>query len=429
MKTNDELWSIFKENSNIFLTNLKAKKYNIKRLYFDYLKDQLKTQNLVLIGLRQIGKTTLMEQLCVDYMAKETEETNDLVVSIESNKKTKNVIYLNILSIKSVVEDFSTLELTKFIQSESPDLVLIDEIQMIKNWTYFVQQLVDISPNTKFIFSSSNAKALKKELIIGRASFYFIKPLFFDEYKQIWDDEKFENYMISGSYPKAGQDSSYIHYTTVAEPTVIDKIILKDVDEKIDQAKFKLTLKSLTNYVGNEVPVATFMHESEVSRPTRNSYMKVMEEARLIRKIGNFNSGQHNKIYVEDHCMIHFYGDKIKYQNDHIYRSTIIGNIVENIVFNYLDYLFNKKLGLEKIFFFKNGKEIDFIIPDDKILIEVKYRNNIDTEELTRTMNGLLSDKFNDYKKYVITENYSGEVNGWKFIPLDEFINGGYNGL
>lgn len=409
---------ILDQKSALLLNNINRKSFKYKRMYFNYLKNEFRTRNIVLIGLRQIGKTTLMEQLGVDYLKSIHQDDNF------NYTNTDKVVYINLLSLTTDLDDkVNSHELMMYITSKKAELVMIDEIQMIKNWTMFAQVLIDLNNGTRFIFSGSSAKALKKEIMVGRALSYFIKPLFFEEYKKIWADDDFNQYIRYGTYPKSSQDTPELQYHNLAESTIIGKILLKDIDEKIDHGKFKLTLKGLTNYVGNEVPITTFIDVSSVSRPARNLYMKVMEETRLIRRVSNYGNNSNNvKIYLEDICMINYYKNGVLNNND-------IGAVIENLVFNYLDYIYNTRLGLEKVFYFKPQKEIDFIIPDFKTIVEVKYVENLDPIKLTNDLNEMLWDEMNDYNKYVISKNVTGTYNGWQFITLMDFINGKYKDL
>ena len=85
--------------------------------------------------------------------------------------------------------------------------------------------------------------------------------------------------------------------------------------------------------------------------------------------------------------------------------------------------------GIEKIQYYRNkeGKEIDFIIPDKKLLIEVKYwqTEKIDTLTLTNELNKRINEKeLKNYKKIIITKDLKKIENGWEFIPLIKYLQG-----
>lgn len=427
----------FNQINELFLRNMEKKSISYKRKYFDLLFNELQTKNIVLIGLRQIGKTTLMEQLGKAFLAKleneenvqleldfsKTESKSDKLISLPS--APKKMIYLNIKSLKGV--EYSTIDLTTYITGENASVVLIDEIQMIKDWSDFVQQLVDLNKNTRFIFSGSNARALKHESMLGRAKAFYIKPLFYEEYKAIWGKSEMWEYLQGGTYPKGSQNEPLVQYEDLVEEQVIDKIAILDSQSVIDLEKFKITIEALIDYVSNEVPVSTFLDDKIVSRPTKGSYLKLMDEARLIRRIANFKNKSEKpvyKVYLEDHCMISYFKSRKGLNNNDK------GSLIENVVFNYLDFKYNSQFGIEKIFYFKPKKEIDFIIPDAKILLEVKFVKDLDATVLSKDLNELIKDEdFNNYKKIVITRETETEVNGWKFMPFKKFIEGGYDEL
>lgn len=435
----------FKQINDLFLRNLEKKSISYKRKYFDLLFEEIKTNNIVLIGLRQIGKTTLMEQLGKEYLkdlekSKIEQLSNQMSLSIEWNTEKymkqaiqasqpiapNKMIYLNMKSLKGV--DYSTIDLTTYITNENASIVLIDEIQIIENWSDFIQQLADLNKNTRFIFSGSNARALKHESMLGRAKAFYIKPLLFEEFEAIWENNSIWDYLRGGTYPKGSQNEPLVQYEDLVEEQVIDKIAILDSNSVVDLGKFKITIEAVINYVSNEVPVSTFLDDKIVSRPTKTSYLKLMDEARLIRRIANYKSKSDkplHKIYLEDHCMISYFKSRKGLNNNDK------GSLIENVVFNYLDAKYNTQFGMEKIYYFKPKKEIDFIIPDEKLLVEVKFVENLDPEGLSSELNELIKEEIelNSYKKIVITNNTDAEVNNWKFISFENFIKGAYDEL
>ena len=94
----------------------------------------------------------------------------------------------NIKSIKNVNLKENWELLLKEISTKKYQLIVLDEIQEINEWTNFLQAAIDLNKNAKFIVSGSSATALKQEIMVGRVKIFFINPLLFDEYKDIWND-------------------------------------------------------------------------------------------------------------------------------------------------------------------------------------------------------------------------------------------------
>lgn len=104
-----------------------------------------------------------------------------------------------------------------------------------------------------------------------------------------------------------------------------------------------------------------------------------------------------------------------------------IGVQVENVIFSYLDKKYNSKYSFEKVFYFKPNNEIDFIVPDAKLLIESKYVSNMNVRLLSEELNKIINNQnFDDFTKIVITRDDDIEINGWKFISLKKFVETEY---
>ena len=108
--------------------------YSYKREIFDDIYKHLKLANICLIGLRQVGKTTLMIQLAKKYFdefinIEDSVTKNDIKVS-SSNKKDF-IFYLNIKSISDINNSNNRNMLFNEITKNKYKLVVLDEIQEI----------------------------------------------------------------------------------------------------------------------------------------------------------------------------------------------------------------------------------------------------------------------------------------------------------
>lgn len=395
---------------------------DFKREIYPLLWKELKTHNLVLVGLRQVGKTTIAEQLLKEYMEsfKSKLQSNPIENTLTS-QANNDFYYLNIKAMPNI----DSLELTKYITDMKFKAVLIDEVQMIKEWTSFAQATIDLNPNTKFIFTGSNAKALSNETMVNRTKVFFINPISYLEFKHFWPESTMMDYFMFGSYPKFDKYSDVkIQYSEIIDEQIIDKVISLDSDGVINDSKFKSLMKAMGNFVGNELVVSS-LENKEITRPTITSYLALMESSRLVKRIWKHedkSDKMKGKAYFIDKSMLFRFNDYQKLDNGRF------GSFIENVVFNYLDSEFGSRLSLQntiEFFIGENRKEIDFIINDQKILIEVKHVEDINAIEVANALNTTLGNQKHDFKKYVITKNFEQEVNGWKFIKLSSLLERG----
>jgi predicted AAA+ superfamily ATPase len=98
------------------------------REVFDQLIEVIENHNVVLIGLRQVGKTTLMEQLAKKYYNKHLKpaESNQLVSVVSSGE---DIFYMNLKALSLIQSE----QLINTISQNKYKLILIDEIQLIPN--------------------------------------------------------------------------------------------------------------------------------------------------------------------------------------------------------------------------------------------------------------------------------------------------------
>lgn len=395
-----------------------------KREMFNNLKNKIINSNICLVGLRQVGKTTLMLQLAkyyYDEFINKQINDNQLLDNVLNNME--RVLYLNIKSLQDINSKDSYDQLRREVINKKYKLILLDEIQELNDWTNFLQTVIDLNSGARFIVSGSNATSLTKETMVGRMKTYFIKPLLFKEYKKIWKDDNLDNYLKFGSYPKNKNYSNcFVQYNELINEIIIDKIIYDDNKKNVDSSKFWSLLKDINNCVGNETNISQLESKS-ITRQTISEYLKMMRNSQLIHfvpKYSDKNAKRKNKIYYEDKSMINYFNSFEKLNNN------LLGSLIENAVFSHLNYLYMSELSLNQIFYFRNEKqnEIDFVLPNQKLLIECKYIKNINVEEVSAKFYEIIENnkEFRNFKKIVITQSTNTEFNDVKFISLDKFL-------
>lgn len=411
---------------NELLTKYKEKIFyseaKYKREIFAELMVTIEKHNVLLIGLRQVGKTTLMEQLAKEYHQKYIDKSeNDIVLEISNQE---DIFYLNLKALTMINE----IQLINDISFNKYKLILIDEIQIISNWSNFLQIVIDLNPQARFIVSGSNESALKNETMVNRIKIYFINPLSFSEFKNLWkidENDDINIYLKYGSYPKSNQyNDPSIQYRELVESIIIDRIISDDLFNKIDALKFKLLMKDMSNYIGNELIVSK-LETKMISRQTASAYIEIFSKSQLIHLVPKYqdkNSKTKNKVYFEDKSMINFFNNFEELDNNSQ------GALIENVIFSYLLKKYSNTLKLPNIFYYRgeNKKEIDFLVDDQKILVECKYRKVIDKLELTNQLNETISNTLSKFRKIIVTKSIDEVFNGWEFVSLEKILRGDY---
>ncbi len=413
------------------LNNLRVKLFSIndkvpyKREMFDYCYQTLIKGNLCLIGLRQIGKTTLMEQLGLKYYIEN--------INIDASNHEDEVLYVNLKSMFYNKSDSRGLNnykntLWKLFTNTQYKLILIDEIQELDDWTNFMQTVIDMNNKAKFIISSSNSLALLKETMVGRITYLNMDPLSYTEYKAIWQraQDNITEYLRYGSFPKALYNYDIINqYQQLISGIIIDKVIMDDLNNNIDANKFKVLLANINNYIGNEIIYSDIELNTRLTRQTAKEYIALMARSKLINLINKYedkNDKRKHKVYYEDKSMI------FHFNQDRNLNNNLMGSLIENEVFMILKRKYYSNLiDLNEICYYRDSKnhEIDFVLKREKILVECKYVDDIDELKLTKELNNTIktNPEFKEYKKIVITKNkYLLDINSWDLIPFDYLL-------
>ena len=299
------------EQTKELLNKYKQKIFNSHHEYtreiFNELDQVIENHNVVLIGLRQVGKTTLMEQLAQSYYNKKLKgQLSEELVSVISSGE--DIFYMNLKTLYQIDSE----QLINNISRHKYKLILIDEIQLITNWSDFVQATIDLNPQARFIISGSNASVLRKETMVNRVKIFYIHPLSFIEFKNIWKMDDISTYLKYGSYPRSMQyQVPIIQYRELLESNIIDKIIINDISTDVNTSKFKVLMKDINNYVGSELIVSK-LASKQITRQTAKNYIGLMQDAQLIHLLPKYqdkNSKINTKIYFEDKSMLYFFND------------------------------------------------------------------------------------------------------------------------
>jgi predicted AAA+ superfamily ATPase len=272
------------------------------------LKDKLhKGKVLVLIGPRQVGKTTLINSLL--------EKTSYLFLDGDDNTVSETLSNANTETLKSIIGNYK--------------YVFIDEVQRIPNIGLKLKIVVDQIKDVQVIVSGSSAfdiNNLTQEPLTGRKFEYQLFPISWNEFEQnigyMKAQQQLDLRLLYGMYPDVinnlGNEfeilknlvSSYL-YKDILSLAGIRK---SDVLQKI--------LQALAMQIGNEVSYNEIAQLVGVDKNTVNNYIDLLEKSFVIFRLNSFSKNLRNEIKANK--KIYFYDNGV--------RNMIIGN------FNTLDF-------------------------------------------------------------------------------------------
>lgn len=372
----------------------------------------------VIVGQRRVGKSFMLLQI-MDLIKKEFNQPNIIHINKELNKFEHIKTYQNLYDyIKANTK------------GDKQNFVFIDEIQDIENFEKALRSLL-AEGNYDLYCTGSNSKLLSGELatyLSGRYIELKVFPLTYKEFLQFHslDDNtaSLELYYKFGGLPYLRnlplEDDVVFDYLTNVYQAILFKDIISRFSIRNVDFLWRLVV-FLAKHIGMPFSarnIVKFLKSQNIniSVSTVLDYINHLQTAFLISRVKRSDlTGK--KIFEV--------GEKY-YFTDIGLRNTIaefspfeLGQIVENLVFNQLDFLgYKVTVGMQ------GDKEIDFIADrkGERVYIQVALRI---TDDMTakREFGNLLKIEDN-YPKYVITlDEYTGaSYKGIIHLPLRKFL-------
>ena len=202
-------------------------------------KDFFKGKAIIVLGARQVGKTTLLKNLAAN---------------------TKNTLWLNAdnFEIQTLFEDASATRLKTIIKDHK--LIIIDEAQSIKDIGLKLKIIVDELKDIQVIATGSSAFDLVNEInepLTGRKFEYQLFPFSFEEMVRhhglLKELNLYKQRMIYGYYPDVvmNQGDENRILKLLADSYLFKDILIWNKIKKSD--KIIKLLQALAFQIGNQV--------------------------------------------------------------------------------------------------------------------------------------------------------------------------------
>lgn len=341
----------------------------------------------LIIGARQVGKTTLMKKLQEELRAA-SEKTLYFNLDIESDYKyfSSQENFLNKLDLEC---------------GKEKTYVFIDEIQRKENAGLFLKGLYDMNLNYKFIVSGSGSLELKEKIsesLQGRKRTIELRPVSFEEFINFKTNYKYqskldkfleietnqakillEEYLNFGGYPKVITTKKIEDkLQTIAEiySSYLDKDIKALLGLERPDAYTKL-IRLLAAQLGQTINYSELASQTGLATETLKKYLYYAEETCAIQIISPYFTNKVKEITKSPRSYFNDLGLR-NYTIDEfgsITREDEYSFLFENLI---LDILKEKNYNSSReVHFWRttDKAEVDFIIDSGKSVlpIEVKY--------------------------------------------------------
>lgn len=381
---------------------------------------------VVLLGARQVGKTSIMEMFV----------------------ENKSNLWLNGQNpeIAQLFEHFSIIEryLKLNINNQLEGLLVIDEFQFIPDISLILKLITDQYKKIKILCSGSSSLDITnkiEESLAGRLRLVPVYSLNFNEYLKFTASgiyEKFENcqpedninvlfpqiqfvlneYLVYGGLPKIALAADFQEKQELLND-ILQTYLLKDIRQYIrnkDFVAFNKMLKILAAQIGNMLNINELSNTIKLPYRACEEYIEILQQMFIIHLVKPFTTNKRSeiskmkKIYF---CDIGLRNIVYNSFNDINFRADN-GQIFENYV--YLQLI--KYIKSENIFYFrtKDHTEIDFIVTgnDKPFLVEAKFREFQSFKKI-RAISGFQKNTIID-KAIIINKNLIQQIDNQHYI-------------
>ena len=384
----------------------------------------------IVTGIRRCGKSYLLSTLFDDELKNNgVDERNIMFINMESIKSRK---YRDPELLFDAIESFCK-------SSNAMHYVIIDEVQMVEDFTELLNSLLHIS-NLDVYVTGSNSRFLSTDIATefrGRSYEIHLLPLSFAEYLSVTAgnlDEAWDYYKQYGGLPALVTMNSEERETYLKQLSTT--VYLRDIVERYNvenTAELRELMRVLASSVGsltNATNLAnTFKNKKKLSLSdnTIGKYIKYLEESFLIEKSVRYDIrgkqyiGAQSKYYFQDigirNALLSFL------QSDD-------GHVMENIVYNELRSR-GYSVDVGNVIIRPQGEprqtlEVNFVANKGGLRYYIQSAYKMFTDEKMAQEKRSLLHIHDSFKKVVLTMGYQSlrhDENGIVTMGLYQFLS------
>lgn len=248
------------------------------RRKLDYSIEQqlFKGKAIILVGPRQVGKTTLLRELVA------RSDRRVLLLNCDEPETQAMLTNTNVAKLKGIIGDHK--------------LVVIDEAQKVDNIGLTLKLIVDNIEGVQVVATGSSAFELRNRLnepLTGRKFEYQMYPIscgeIIDTYGLLEERRTLENRLVYGSYPDiVTHPEAARRYLTDLTQSYLYKDILSLNDVRKPQLLDRL-LQALAFQVGSEVSTNELARTLQTDNKTIDKYIDLLEKCYVIFRLGGLS--------------------------------------------------------------------------------------------------------------------------------------------
>ena len=391
----------------------------IKRhLWSDLVSDLDKERITILLGPRQVGKTTLLLRLIEHLKEKGVDERSIFYYNFDDIDLRSNMKR----DFRFIQKDIEKRTGTP-IENGSKIYLFLDEGQKCPSVFELVKLFFDKNYPLKCFISGSSSLNIKDksvETLSGRVHYFYLSPVSFSEsigqdfglyrhleninnlqdikelasfgYRHIEKYQRlFYRLLFLGGLPKiiSLKDEDSISYLNDFLSSYLDKDI-KDIGAKVDIESFHLSFKYLSSYCADLFNFSKLGEDLGIKRDSLYRYFELLEKTLVVKTVSPFIFPQmkhifkSRKLFFFDNGVVNRLKGFISFEE--VVRAQFMGKVFENFIFQNLYSRSLNDLKKPDFYYYRDYQdhEIDFIYQrgGNTIPIEASYTTQISGKKL-----------------------------------------------
>lgn len=408
-----------------------------KRIIYNSIRKHLdKKEHTIIVGARQVGKTTLLKKLYKEIAGKKqayylTFENPEILSAI--NQHPENI--------------FRYARKPESEQPENRVFIFIDEVQYAANPSNLLKYLFDTCENRlKIVATGSSAFYIDRKFtdsLAGRKKIFHLKGLNFEEfltfrnagnliselvemrktdaYRSVFYHELryyFEEYLIFGGYPAVVLEKE-IDEKKYRLNELRNSYMKKDILEANIQydLKFFQLVALLSDSVGSLVNNNELANTLGINNKTVESYLHLLQKSYHIALIPPFYTNLRKeitkmpKVYFRDTGLRNSFINRF----DALNNRNDKGQLIENYVFIRLAELYNDEY--IRFWHLSGGQEVDFVI-NQAVMSGKAYEVKYSSKTINRTKYQKFTDNYKPFPLQFICYEHTENTDAVDILKL-----------
>lgn len=374
----------------------------------------------VIMGPRQVGKTTAIKQYMETFEHPSIYATADLL-------SPPNITWIE--------EQWSNAR--KLAAKEGSALLVLDEVQKITRWSEGVKKFHDedmtSGANIRVVILGSSALMVQKGLKESLAGRFEIIPFTHWSYEESQKafDLTFEEYIFFGGYPGAlsvyresGGDE--IRWQQYVRDSLIETVIGKDILLLTPVEKPALFRQVFLLACGYPAQILAYskmlgqLHDAG-NTTTIASYLNIMQAAGIVASLSKFSGSivrqraSMPKLLILNNGLIN--ATMVRLFSETVKNQTLMGRLVENAVGSHLYNNFHAR-GAEVFYWREGHDEIDYVVRRGEGIVGIEVKSGGSDKKRGR---GAFEKRFS-LAKTVTIGGPAGDISVESFLSQDPSI-------